>query len=107
MAQTSLGSEKDLILTRVGLFDQEGDDMTVCPKHRAALGTWWRPSLKYFHPRHGNKRRKPERRASLQMCKEVMAKWKVLVPVGAGTFLCFFVCVFFVIWNNIPSQGKI
>ena len=40
VAQTSVRSEKDLILARVGFFDEMGDDMTVCPKHRAALGTW-------------------------------------------------------------------
>lgn len=77
-------SEKDLILARVGFFDVMGDDMTVCPKHRAALGTWWRPSLKCYHPLHGIKRRKPERGASLQMCKEIIEKWRVLVPIGAG-----------------------
>ena len=70
VAQTSVISEKDLILARVGLFDLGGNDMTVCPKHRAALGTWWRPILKCYHLLHGNKRRKPERGASLQMCKE-------------------------------------
>ena len=80
VAQTSVRSEKDLILARVGLSDEMGDDMTVCPKHRAALGTWWRPSLKYYHPLHGNKRRKPQRGASLQMCKEIIEKWRVLVP---------------------------
>ena len=80
VAQTSVRSEKDLILARVGLSDEMGDDMTVCPKHRAALGTWWRPSLKYYHPLHGNKRRKPHRGASLQMCKEIIEKWRVLVP---------------------------
>ena len=67
--------KKDLILARVGLFDLEGNDMTVCPKHRAALGKWWRPILKYYHPLHGNRRRKSERGASLQMCKEIMTKW--------------------------------
>ena len=40
VAQTSVRSEKGLILARVGFFDEMGDDMTVCPKHRAALGTW-------------------------------------------------------------------
>ena len=69
VAQTSVASEKDLILARVGLFNVEGNDMTVCPKHRAALGTWWRPIIKCYHPLHGNKRRKPERGASLQMCR--------------------------------------
>ena len=46
VTQTSVRSEKDLILARVGFFDEMGDDMTVCPKHCAALGTWWRLSLK-------------------------------------------------------------
>ena len=90
VAQTSVSSERDLILARVGLFDRDGNDMTVCPKHRATLGTWWRPTLKCYHPLHGNKRRKPERGASLQMCKDIMTKWKVLVPVGAGMFLFSF-----------------
>ena len=86
VAQTSVSSEKDLILARVGLFDQEGNDMMVCPKHRAALGKWWIPTLKCYHPLHGNKRRKPEKGASLKMYKDIMTKWKVLVPVGAGMF---------------------
>ena len=95
VAQTSVVSEKDLILARVGLFDLEENDMTVCPKHRAVLGTWWRPNIKCYHPLHGNKRRKPERGASLQMYREVMSKWKVLVPVGAGMFNVFVLLLFF------------
>ena len=92
VAQTSVFSEKDLILARVGLFDLEGNNMTVCPKHRAALGRlWWRPILKCYHPLHGNKRRKLERGASwLQMCKKIMMKWKVLVLVSTGMFLFLF-----------------
>ena len=58
VAQTSVRSEKDLILARVGFFDEMGDDITVCPKHCAVLGTWWRLSLKCYHPLHG-KRSKP------------------------------------------------
>ena len=74
------------MLARVGLFDLEGNDMTVCPRHWAALGMWWRPILKCYHPLHGNRGRKSERGASLQMCKEIMTKWKVLVAVAAGMF---------------------
>ena len=70
VVQTSVKSEKELILARVGFFDEMGNDMTVCPKHRAALRTWWRPSLKFYHPLHG----KPERGESLQMCKEIIEK---------------------------------
>ena len=106
VAQTSLVSEKDLILARVGLFDLEGNDMTVCPKHRAVLGTWWRPNIKYYHPLHGNKRRKPERGASLQICREIMSKWKVLVPVGAGMFNVFVLfLLFFLVEAKIDTHG--
>ena len=44
VVQTSVVSKKDLNLARERLFHLEGNDMTVCPKHRAALGTWWRPT---------------------------------------------------------------
>ena len=37
VAQTSVVSEKDLILARVGLFNLEGNDMTVCPKHQTRV----------------------------------------------------------------------
>ena len=102
VTQTSVRSEKDLILARVGFFDEMGDDMTVCLKHRVALGTWWRPSLKCYHPLHGNKRRKPERGASLQMCKEIVEKWSVLVPVGAGMVLFSF----FAVWNHVSCRTR-
>ena len=92
VAQTSVRSEKDLILARVGLSDEMGDDMTVCPKHCAALGTWWRPSLKYYHPLHGNKRRKTQRGASLQICKEIIEKWRVLVPALVEPDTCGIPC---------------
>ena len=42
---------------------------------------------------HGNKRRKPERGAGLQTCKEIREKWRVLVPVGAGMVLLSFFAV--------------
>ena len=31
--QSCVASERELILARVGLFDEEGDDMVICPKH--------------------------------------------------------------------------
>ena len=46
--QTCVRSEKELILAR-GLFNQDDADETVCPKHRAALGTRWRQNLKCHH----------------------------------------------------------
>ena len=46
--QTCVRSEKELILAR-GLFNQDDADETVCPKHRAALGTRWRQNVKCHH----------------------------------------------------------
>ena len=98
VAQTSVSSEKDPILARVGFFDEMGDDVTVCPKHRTAPGTWWR----CYHPLHGNKWRKPERGASLPTCKEIIEKWRVLVPVDAG-MVSF---SFFAVWNHVSCRTR-
>lgn len=84
VSQASVSSEKDLILARAGLFDEAGDDLTICPKHRSKMGLFWRPSRKCQHPLHCNRNNKPERGANLQISKEIMLKWKVLVPIGAG-----------------------
>ena len=87
-AQTSVVSEKDLILARVGLFDLDGNDMTVCPKHRAGLGTW--PGDQLLNVIILCMAINDENREEEQACrcrKEIMSKWKVLVPVGAGMFL--------------------
>ena len=36
--QSCVASERVLIFARVGLFDNKGEDMFICPKHRALLG---------------------------------------------------------------------
>ena len=41
VSQTSILTEKDLILARSGHFEEEGLNMTVCPKHRASRGSQW------------------------------------------------------------------
>lgn len=85
VSQNNVSTESRLILARVRLFHHDGHGMTICPKHRASLGTWWRASVKCQHPLHLHvQRNKPEREASLQMSQEIMAKWEVLVPDGAG-----------------------
>ena len=84
VSQTTVSTEKDLILARVGLFSDDGATRTICPRHRAELGLMWRTSRKCAHPLHGARKNKPERRAGLDMSKYIMEKWNVLVPVGAG-----------------------
>ena len=52
VSQTSVAPEKELILARVGLFDDsDGRDFIICPKHRARF----RPTTKCRHPLHGNR----------------------------------------------------
>jgi len=84
LAQSSVSSEKDLILWRAGLFDEDGLDMTICPKHRCEIGLLWKPSRKCQHPLHGSRNCKPERGINKKMSKEIMLKWKVLVQIGSG-----------------------
>ena len=79
MSQTTVSTEKDLILQRVGLFGDNG-----ATRHRSELGLMWRSSRKCAHPLHGTRKNKPERGAGLDMSKYIMATWNVLVPVGAG-----------------------
>ena len=40
------------------------------------------------HPLYGNQRRQVERGINLKMAKEIKAKWKTVVPVGAGILDC-------------------
>lgn len=84
VSQTNILTEKDLILARSAHFDEDGDTMTICPRHRAELGMFWRPRKQCVHPLHGDRKGKPERGANLQMSKEIMAKWSAFIPVGAG-----------------------
>lgn len=84
VSQTNILTEKHLILARTGQFNEDGTNMTICPRHRVEHGIFWRPMRKCAHPVHGNRKGKPERGATLEMSKEIMSKWNTLVPVGAG-----------------------
>ena len=79
VSQTSVASEKELILAHVQLVY-----FTICPKHGAELGVRFRPTLKCQHPLHGNQRRKVEKGINFKMAKEIKARWNTVVPVGAG-----------------------
>jgi len=84
VTQTCVSSEKELILARAGLFNGNGQGLTICPRHRAELGVMYRPLKKCYHPLHGTRKRKPDRGVNLQMAKEIKTKWNVLVAIGAG-----------------------
>ena len=38
VSQTSIPTEKDLILANTGKFNEDGTNMTICPRHRAEHG---------------------------------------------------------------------
>ena len=88
VAQKCVASEGELILARAGLFDGDVSGFTICPTHRNDLGIEWKPTRKCQHPLHGTKTRKPERGrgVNLKLSKEIMAKWHVLIPIGAGIY---------------------
>lgn len=67
VSQTNILTEKHLILARTGQFNEDGTNMTICPRHRVEHGIFWRPMRK-----------------CVEMSKEIMSKWNTLVPVGAG-----------------------
>ena len=50
VSQTTLSTEKDLILAQDGLFGDDGATRTICPRHRAELALIWRTSRKCAHP---------------------------------------------------------
>ncbi|RMX36786.1 hypothetical protein pdam_00009007 [Pocillopora damicornis] len=51
------GVEEDgkFCLARVGLFDERGEDLTICPEHRNEFGLGWRPSKVCKYPEHQSK----------------------------------------------------
>lgn len=79
-------SESDLIQLRVGIFGNRSNSLTVCPKHRAILGVYWRPVHGCQHPLHKSKKPgKCDRGVSSQLSSEINDQWGVLVQVGSGT----------------------
>ena len=102
VSHQSVSSEKELILARVGLFDESGRDFTICPKHRDKLGVKFNASIKCQHPLHGNRKGKRERGINLRMSKEIKSYWNVVVPVGAGKLLWPLILGIRLHWEFLP-----
>ena len=89
VSQTSVASEKEPILARVGFFDDsDRRSFASCPKHRAEFGVRFRPTTKCQHPLRGNQRQKAERGINLKMAKEIKARRNTVFPGGAGILDC-------------------
>ena len=88
VASSSVLSEGELILLRAGIFDADGEGMTVRPKHRDCLGLSCRPSRICKHPMHhdvaSGKKLKCDRGVSKKVSIEVKSRWNTLLPIGSG-----------------------
>ena len=73
--QSCVASERQLILAHVGLFDEKGEGMVICPKHRALLGVKYCPSRKCQYPLHGRLTGKVSRGVNLKMSKENLGRF--------------------------------
>ena len=92
VSPSGIQAEWHLILLRAGIFHQNTESMTICPRHRELLGTHWnasRPVRKCSHPLHGKSRSKPERGISMNFSAAIKLHWGVLVPVGSGNSKTF------------------
>lgn len=88
VSSSSVLSEAELILLRAGIFDKEGEGVTVCPKHRDSLGLSWRPSRLCKHPMHPEgKKLTCDRGVSKKTSVDVMRRWNTLLPIGSGKLI--------------------
>ena len=58
VSQTSLPTERDLIVARTGHFREDGADMTIYPGHCSDLEVFWPARRKCAHPLSGNQKSK-------------------------------------------------
>ena len=88
-SQANIDGEWHLILLRVGLFEEQGETLTICPQHRDILGTLWnssRPPTKCSHPLHGASNAKPDRGISAAFSKAILDHWGLFIPTGSGKY---------------------
>ncbi|KAK3107372.1 hypothetical protein FSP39_012971 [Pinctada imbricata] len=85
---SSVSNEQQLIKFRSGLFEQNADNFTICPNHRYYLGKGWKKSkFCMLKPplKHCNGTRKAEKATiSVQQSREILTKFGIFIPVGAG-----------------------
>ena len=88
-------SERDLILNRVGLFDNLSEEfisaLTIFPKHRKELSTDWPGKKRYTcsYPTHKGfaKQINNPRRINLNVSQEIFKQHSAVVPAGTGRCL--------------------
>ena len=96
-SHANINGEWHLILLRAGLFEVQGESLTICPLHRDVLGTLWnssRPPTKCSHPLHRTSKAKPDRGVSPAFSKAIRDHWGRFVrgQVGENAVLrCFII----------------
>ena len=88
-SHANINGEWHLMLLRVGLFEVQGESLTICPLHRDVLGTLWnssRPPTKCSHPLHRTSKAKPDRGVSPAFSKAIRDHWGRFVPTGSGKY---------------------
>lgn len=70
-----------LCLACVGLLDECGEDLTICPEHRNEFSLEWRPSKVCKYPEHQSKQ-KPYRGISREMSRKISLHFGVLCETG-------------------------
>ena len=96
--------EGKLCLARVGLFDESGEDYTICPEHRAEFGIGWRPSKVCKYPEHDCKQ-KPFRGISKSMSKIIYLHFGMLCVTGQGKHKLYVVVA--VVFRHIQAPGMV
>lgn len=91
---TGVESETELILARASIFEppRNINSFTICPHHRASLGTSWKrqstkccvPAMLSQHKADVKKRPKAERGLSKSGSITVLKETGVFLPVGSG-----------------------
>ena len=90
-------SEQELILARAGIFDsRDVSGLTICPFHRAELGTGWRRSSTTcrvpLEIACHTKPAKGDRGIGKETSQVILEKTGILVPVGSGMAMKIFTC---------------
>lgn len=87
-------SERDLILARAGwncLSEKQIEGMTVCPKHRHALGKFWRPPTTCQYPEHTGKANAVlgNHVINFKVTEEIRIIYGQIIPVGSRKYKNF------------------
>ena len=83
-------NEADVILNRAGfhlLSEEDGERITVCPKHRYELTTHYQKlKSSCSHPSHKGEVKKLQnpRRVNKQVSEQIYQEFQVSVPIGSG-----------------------